>query len=249
MSVLQRQQQRPERRIAPAAATVCANGVSPNRARGPAAGPAARPSDLFPALLFRRAAFLAKLYSEAIVLPTVEVSVSSGKGRFDGESGRGFCGRRRLAHRESGRCRSCGSRSTGPSRRNSLSHSMIAIFRRRADRSRRRRRAAGHPHPRRRRRLLLRRRLGGHQRRRRATAPHRRPPPADTPRRESCDRVGAQHPAAGGLQCAGFRGRPRLQSGAGRRLHRGRRRRGVLGAVRGARIQSRTQVRPGCSPD
>jgi hypothetical protein len=35
-----------------------------------------------PGALFRIAAFLAKLYSEAIVLPTVEVSVSTREGRI-----------------------------------------------------------------------------------------------------------------------------------------------------------------------
>src|SRR6185437_13835804 len=65
--------------------------------------PGVRPSDLFPTHLFRNAAFLAKLYSEAIVVPTVEVSISSGKGGFAGEPGRGLHAGRRLAQRESGR--------------------------------------------------------------------------------------------------------------------------------------------------
>ena len=55
--------------------------------------------------------------------------------------------------------------------------------------------------------------------------------------REPSDRAGARRPPARRLQCAGIRGRTGLQSRAGGRLHRGRRRRGVLGAVRRPGIQ------------
>ena len=89
--------------------------------------PGVRPSDLFPTLLFRSAAFLAKLYSEAIVLPTVEVSISAGKGGLVGEPGRGLHSGRRLAHasRDGGILRITLDR---PARRNSLTRSMIATF-------------------------------------------------------------------------------------------------------------------------
>ncbi len=45
------------------------------------------------------------------------------------------------------------------------------------------------------------------------------------------------HPVAGRLQRTGMGCGHRLQSRAGRRLHRGRHRRGVLGAFRGPRLQ------------
>ena len=47
----------------------------------------------------------------------------------------------------------------------------------------------------------------------------------------------AHHPPSGGVHRAGLGRRPRLQPRAGRRLHRGRRRRGVLGAVPDPRLQ------------
>ena len=81
-----------------------------------------------------------------------------------------------------------------------------------------------------------------------ATSPHRRPGAADSPRRPPRDRARAHHPAAGGLQRAGMGGGHRLQSRAGRRLHRRRHRRGVLGAVRRPRASARIRAPPGCCP-
>src|SRR3984957_3860818 len=107
----------PRRRIAPAAATFWASGASPSLAESESGRAWASDGWCSPMRLpslFRIAAFLAKLYSEAIVEPTVEVTVATGKGGLDGESGRRFEGDRRLSHRE-------------PRRRHPATHARSAV--------------------------------------------------------------------------------------------------------------------------
>ena len=66
--------------------------------------------------------------------------------------------------------------------------------------------------------------------------------------RQSRDRTRPWHPAARGLQRAGLGRRPWLQSGPGRRLHRRRRRRRVLGAVRRPWLLPRLRLHVAAAP-